>query len=525
MRKSNNMRKSLTIILLFCAGLVCAQTRVTFPNPQTWTAAELAPYIGQTITFDQPVYICNNYYSNPSVSLHRIMSPTNQELPASTAYYNLLTLNAHSHVTLSGLADYHRMGEVFTGLTVYVNSTSSLTYVSHTSLYGTREDLKKVPSVDMLDTHNLLVCALNCEYYLVENLGTGYGPDNATQSARQHAKIMDALARIRADIYGFMEVEQGQSALRKLAESLTAATGRHYTWINDGGSPSGSYTKSGYVYCSDVVRPHGSLKNNNTGVANRKKLQAFDLISSGERFIFSINHFKAKSGSGTGADADQGDGQGIYNHSRVIEAESVISYYNSNRSYYGDEDILIMGDLNAYAKEDPIRVLTDAGMTDLHRYFHADSSYSYTFRGEAGYLDHALCNATLRSQVTGMAAWHINSDESDSFTYDKSSDQTMFRCSDHDPVLVGLKLGDSVIDDRIPDASAADMTITVEHGTPLIRSALGGYYIVHTLSGFLVTYGTIPASEFTLPVSLAPGFYIFTVYVENTVLHAKVQIL
>lgn len=519
------MRKSLTIILLFCAGVLCAQTPVSFPNTQDWTAAELAPYIGQVITFEQPVYVCNNYYNNPTVSLHRIMSPTNQELPASTAYYNLLSLNAHAQVTLVGLPDNHRMGEVFTDLTVFVNSTSSLTFISNSSLYGTRDDLKTVPSVDILDKHELLVCALNCEYYLVENLGTGYGPDNEAQSARQHAKIMDALTRIRADIYGFMEVEQGQAALRKLAESLTANTGRCYTWIDDGGSASGSYTKSGYVYCSDVVKPHGALKNNNTGVANRKKMQAFDVLASGERFIFSINHFKAKSGTGTGPDADQGDGQGIYNHARVVEAESVLSNYNSNRNYYDDEDILIMGDLNAYAKEDPIRTLTNAGMTDLHRYFHADSSYSYTFHGEAGYLDHALCNATLRPQVTGMVAWHINSDESDSFTYDKSSDQTMFRCSDHDPVLVGLRLGANIIDDRIPDASAADMAISFDHGSPVIRSALGGFYVIHTLSGFLVTQGSISAAEYTLPISLTPGSYIFTVYVENTVLHKKVLIL
>ena len=218
-----------------------AQTRVSFPDPGKWTAAELTPYVGQTITFDQPVYVCNNYYSNPTVSLHRIMSPTNQELPGSTAYSNLLTLNARAGVTLTGLDGNHRMGEVFTGLTVHVNSTSSLAYVSHSSLYGTREDLMTPPSVDMLDTHNLLVCALNCEYYLVENIGTGYGPDNAAQSARQHTKIMDALARIRADIYGLMEIEQGQTALRKLAEALTAATGRHYTWIDDGGSPSGRH--------------------------------------------------------------------------------------------------------------------------------------------------------------------------------------------------------------------------------------------------------------------------------------------
>ena len=520
------MKRTILITLLFCGLQVSAQTHVTFPNPEKWTAAELAPYVGQTITFDQPVYICNNYYSNPSVSLHRIMSPTNQELPGSTAYSNLLTLNARAEVTLTGLSGYHRMGERFSGLTVHVTSTSSISYISHASLYGTRDDLQAVPSVDMLDTHSLLVCALNCEYYLVENLGTGYGPDNATEMARQHSKIMDALARIRADIYGLLEVEQGQAALRKLAESLTASTGRHYTWIDDGGSSNGSYVKTGYVYCSDVVKPHGELKNNNSGVVNRKKMQAFDMIGSGERFIFSINHFKAKSGQATGADADQGDGQGIYNYTRTVEAQSVLSVYNTVKSYYGDQDILIMGDLNAYAKEDPIRALTDAGMTDLHRYFHADSSYSYTFRGQAGYLDHALCNATLLPQITGMVAYHINSDEDDRYTYDKSSDQTMFRCSDHDPVLVGLKLGANIIDDRVPDASAAHMHISLtDGGMPVFHYAAGGYYVIYTLSGYPVAQGNISGPEFTLPEPLASGFYVVSVYVENIVLHKKVYIL
>ena len=519
------MRKSAIIVLLLCGLQLFAQTHVTFPNPATWTANELSPYVGQTITFDQPVYICNNYYSNPSVSLHRIMSPTNQEKPGSTAYYNLLTLNSRSDVTLTGLSGYHRMGEVFRGLTVHVNSTGSISYIGHESLTGTRDDLQAVPSVDLRDTHNLLICALNCEYYLVDNLGTGYGPDNAAESARQHNKIMDALTRICADIYGLIEVEQGQSALRKIAQSLTERTGRHYTWIDDGGSASSSYVKTGYVYCSDVVKPHGKLSNNNTGVVNRKKMQAFELISSGERFIFSVNHFKAKSGSASGADADQGDGQGIYNHSRVVEAQSVVSAYSSAKSFYGDEDILIMGDLNAYAKEDPIMVLAEGGMTDLHRFFHADSSYSYTFHGEAGYLDHALCNETLLPQVTGMVAYHINSDESDSYTYDKSMDQTMFRCSDHDPVLVGLKLGADIIDDRIPDASAANMCIVVDEGLPVIQHALGGYYTIYTLSGLLVTEGQIPSPEYMLPVRLHSGVYIVNVYVENTVIRTKVQIL
>ena len=100
----------------------------------------------------------------------------------------------------------------------------------------------------------------------------------------------------------------------------------------------------------------------------------------------------------------------------------------------------------------------------------------------------------------------------------------MFRCSDHDPVLVGLRLG-AAIQPRIPDASAADMTITVRDGLPVIHYAAGGYYTVYTLSGCPVVQGNISGPEFTLPEPLASGCYVVSVYVENTVLHKKVYIL
>ena len=156
------------------------------------------------------------------------------------------------------------------------------------------------------------------------------------------------------------------------------------------------------------------MRENNTGVKQRKKTQAFQEISTGEVFLFSVNHFKAKSGRGSGDNADQGDGQGTYNGDRKREAQSLLEYYTKDCAFYKDNDLLIMGDLNAYAMEDPITILREGGMIDLHRTFHADSSYTYVYRGYAGYLDHALCNPTMLPQITGMVAYHINSDESDS---------------------------------------------------------------------------------------------------------------
>lgn len=515
---------------LMLSALSYAQTHVSFSDPDNWNVNLLREYVGETVVFDQIVYTCNNY-SGLTASLHRVMSPTNQALPASTEYENILVNNNKATFTLSGVPGDQRMGLRIYGLVAKVNSTTSLTYVSSDAIYGSRADLQTLPSVDLVrdgDTlarHNVLVCTANLEYYLAEqyDASSSMGPDNQSEHEAQKKKVLSGLAKINADIYGLVEIQQGQTAIAEIASELTKRTGRHFSYIDDGTSANGTYTKSGYVYCSDVVRLHGQMKNNNSVVSNRKKMQCFELISNGERFIFSLNHFKAKSGASnaTGLNADQGDGQGVFNKSRTDEANSVLSNYQTNRSYYEEEDLLVMGDLNAYAKEDPIMALINGGMTDLHRYFHADSSYSYTFRGTAGYLDHALCNSTLLEQVTGMAAYHINSDENDNYTYNgKWADETMFRYSDHDPVLVGLRLGAAF---AVPDdePSVDVVKVSFENGRPLISDGEGGHYVIASIDGRAIVSGRITSYSHQVDETLPQGLYILNIYYGGQVKRQK----
>jgi Ca2+-binding RTX toxin-like protein len=117
-----------------------------------------------------------------------------------------------------------------------------------------------------------------------------------------------------------------------------------------------------------------------------------------------------------------------------------------------DNDILVIGDLNAYGKEDPILDFTANGFVDQIDRF-GELNYSYVFDGEAGYLDHALASASLSAQIVGTAHWHINADEPSIIDYNTEFKQpacptcgpdyyanTVYRASDHDPVLVGLNL-------------------------------------------------------------------------------------
>lgn len=508
------MRRTISFILGICIHLtVLAVTQVSIPNPDTWRYTDLKKYIGQTVQFDVPFYVCNNYNSI-TISPRRTYSPTNQALPLSAEYNSILSLNSQGSVTLTGVSGYHRLGERLHDLTVKVNSQTSVSLVSCDWRGNTRKELEKgvdLEAINMRGEHTLLVCCMNLEYYLVENLGSGsMGPKTREAHQKQRAKVSEALAKINADLYGFVEIELGQSALAELASDLTKNTGRQFAYIDDGSSAKGTYTKAGYVYCSEVLEPHGGLRYNDEGVDNRKKTQAFREKATGEVFLYSVNHFKAKVSSGAyGDNVDKGDGQGAFNGDRVREAKSVLNHYDSDSYYYGDKDILIMGDLNAYAMEDPITVLREGGMIDLHRAFHADSSYSYVYHGQAGYLDHALCNETLYPHVTGIVAYHINSDESDSYAYDKSSDQSMFRSSDHDPVLVGLRLDTTYT--AVPGVSVPDVSIGIHNFTPYIYNAEGGHYIVYRIDGIKVKEQSILSNQEEIN-GLDPGLYILNIY-------------
>ena len=488
---------------------------ITITDPDLWTNSEMSQFVGKEVQFTTPFYVTNNSKSGQlTISPRRIFNPTNQALPLSSDYHSILSLNEQGTLTLTNVSGYHRIDERVHNLKVKVNSYNSLSFVSGDWRGNTRAEMEKgynLQAINARGEHSLLLCYMNLEYYIVEAFDS-YGPANNTEHQAQRTKVSQALAKINADIYAFVEIQLGQGALAELAADLTKNTGRNFTYINDGSSINGTFTKAGYIYCTDKVTPHGNMQHNDTYVENRKKVQGFTEKATGERFILSVNHFKAKSGNSSGANKDQGDGQGSYNAARVQEAKSILSNYSSYTSTFGDEDFLIVGDLNAYGKEDPITTLTDWGMIDLHRTFHADSSYSYVYQGTLGYLDHALCNSTLYPQVTGMTPYHINAPEKDAYTYDGSSnDGTMFRCSDHDPILIGLRLGK---DNTTTDVTSPTYAFYYNHAIRAIENAQGGTYTIYNIDGTIVAQEYITSATHPLP-SLSQGIYILTIQHNN----------
>ena len=495
-------------------------------------------YEGMLLEFDQPLYVTSNSslqaYGQLTLNSTRLYSPTNQFLPLSVGYNALIASNSkaqliiddgitttnYTPVIFADASGMRRPGERISNLNAVVDCVNSgfYLYPSFTPVfYGNPRPTAPIE----LGNYNLKVCAFNLEVYLADSYGTGFGPNNATEAAQQHTKILAALLAIDADIYGLIEIQQGQAALLKLVTALNAATvaGR-YAYVDDGGVSSGSYTKVAFLYRTDKVSPYLNLKDNYVSGAPmyRKKAQAFTLKSNSQRFIFSLNHFKAKSGcsSASGSDVDNGDGQSCYNATRVAEANSTLSFMTNCKSYYGDNDVLIMGDLNAYGKEDPIQTLVNGGYVDLHRAFHADSAYSYVYNNQAGYLDNALASTTMKSQVTGVSVFHINADEPAMFGYNGAAYQpTMYRSSDHDPVVVGLSLGVYAgVDNLVIREALVRPTLVDDHF--VVSNAAGASIQLISLRGQILCQQKADSDEFEMNVSglhLSSGVYL--IRVEN----------
>ena len=513
----------LLLLMVLACRVSVAQTQIHVKDPNTWTTDELTPYVGQTVIFDAPIYVTSNAsYSTYIVSTRRLYTPTNQAFPRTAAIQTVTSMNTKGAMQLSGFSGDHRCGEKIYNLKARVNSKTDLTFLDgdwrgNTRAYYDTVNVRRLVNIADCDTC-LLVCTSNLENYFMGN----------TNHARQRAKVIDALTHINADLFGFVELECGKTAVEEIVSYLNSKLpGRSYTYVADGTTASGSDTKAAFVYDKNILKPYGELQIIGTGVGkNRKEMQVFEQKSNGERFIFSVNHFKAKSGSGTGKDADQHDGQGSYNAARTEEAQAVMTLYKRLIPQLKDKDILIMGDLNAYAKEDPIKVFLDNGMIDLHRAFHADTSYSYQFGGMAGYLDHAICSPNMFPQVMGATGFHVNSDENDRYTYDKSSDQTMFRYSDHDPVLVGLRLDGTVEYDPKPEINTLDVLrgtankiIISESHTSTGQDSFFAIYDIFGRTVQTTTKITQTRQEVDLPN--APGVYILHIYFDSQVYQYK----
>ena len=283
------------------------------------------------------------------------------------------------------------------------------------------------------------------------------GANDQAEFDRQEAKIVSAIAAIDADIFGLIEIENnGDTAVGALVDAINERVGAGtYDFISTGKLGTDVITTA-FIYKPAEVAPTGphavldsSVDPDFNTAFNRPALaQTFTDLEAGGEVTVVVNHLKSK-GSDCNAvgDPDTGDGSGNCNITRTKAAEALADWLAGDPTGQGAGNELIIGDLNSYDKEDPIVALRDAGYIDLELELQGESAYSYVFDGQLGYLDYALAGTELIDNVTGVGAWHINSDEPSLIDYDmtfkKPAQDALFapdewRSSDHDPVVVGL---------------------------------------------------------------------------------------
>lgn len=280
------------------------------------------------------------------------------------------------------------------------------------------------------------------------------GADTAEEFERQQDKIVSALAAIDADVFGLLEIENNGTAVQALADALNAKVGPGtYVPVTTGVVGTDAITTA-IIYKPSTVTPVGEHLLMTSAVdpawsdsRNRPALtQRFASTQTDEEFVVSVNHLKSK-GSACAESPDLGDGQGNCSAVRTAAATALTNWLNTTVA--PDGRAIVIGDLNSYDHEDSIDAFVAGGFTDLEKQFNGEHAYSYVFDGQLGYLDYALAQPALQADVTGVSAWHINSDEPSLIDYDMSFKLPAqdalyapdpYRSSDHDPVIVGLAL-------------------------------------------------------------------------------------
>jgi predicted extracellular nuclease len=367
------------------------------------------------------------------------------------------------------------------------------------------------------------------------------GADTQSEFDRQWPKTVAAIIGTGADIIGITEMEndgyESASAIQDLVNKLNSAIAPGtYAFINADALTGQTNAlgmdaiKVGLLYKPANITPVGATAVLNTtafvngGDAsphNRPSLlQAFQ-TGSGARFIVDVNHLKSK---GSACDTpDAGDGQGNCNIVRTNAANALLTWLGTNPTGTSDPDILILGDLNSYAKEDPITALKTGGYTDLIEQFSGQSAYSYLFDGQWGYLDHALASASLVSQVSSITEWHINADEPVVLDYTmdyKSTGQLtslynadQFRAADHDPIIIGLNLATPIPPDTditsgppsITTSKTASFSFTSPDTAAVFECSLDGASFTTCSSPHVYSGLTAGAHNFSVRAVNPPG--------------------
>ncbi|NRQ42740.1 ExeM/NucH family extracellular endonuclease [Rheinheimera sp. YQF-2] len=478
------------------ASLDCGSSELPAPTPfalPVSSLAQLEAVEGMLVSFAQPLTVNDTFtlgrFGELTLANGRRYTPTQVVSPGPEAIalaaehaLNKIVLDDASSVQnpetvpypTGGLsaANVVRSGDTVLNLTGTVHYGFNEYRIMPTQSVNFVHSNPRTAAPELGSDGNVKLASFNVlNYFNGDGLGGGFptarGAHSALEFERQRAKILSAMVALDAAVIGLMEIENDgyadTSAIADLVTGLRTVSGNDsWQYINAGGPVGTDEIAVGLIYRADLVMPvapllildSGNSAVDEQGVAlfddnrNRPMLaQRFRLLDNDAEFAVMVNHLKSK-GSGCGAeDGDTGDGQGNCNISRTRAAQAIGLFA---AEHFADTPAVVMGDLNAYAKEDPIMALAQAGYINVFEALGKVPGHGYVFSGQSGALDHALLNDMALQYLADATKWNINADEPIALDYNvefKSPQQQLdyyaadaYRSSDHDPVVVSFSL-------------------------------------------------------------------------------------
>tara|TARA_B110000046_G_scaffold184885_1_gene224702 strand:- start:2923 stop:5658 length:2736 start_codon:yes stop_codon:yes gene_type:complete len=501
----------VTQIAVCGTGEVASATTISLPLD---SQADLEAYEGMLVSLDQTLVVTNNYglgrYGEVELATERLYQGTQIALPGDAANAveaaNLtkkILLDDGSTAQNSDPTAYPAAGlsaentlrtgdtvNAVTGVVTYSFSTYRIhpTVTPQFIATNARED-----APEQSEEADLRIASFNVlNYFNGDGQGGGFptsrGADSEEELVRQEAKLVSAISAMQADVVGLMEIENdgfGEfSAIASLVNALNDAdTANNYAYVDFNVSQIGTDAiTTALIYRADKVEEVGTAAITTDypfDYSNRAPIaQSFKSLSTDEVFTVSVAHLKSKGSCGDDNNDDLGDGQGCWNEIRTEAATAFSNWLDGKPTGVEDEDIILVGDMNAYAMEDPIRKFDEKGYKNVVAELDGDTlSYSYSFSGRAGSLDHALATESLLSKVVAANDWHINADEpivlDYNFEYKSEGHQSTlysesaYRASDHDPVIIDIKSEVVLTPEEQTPVIAPDQVFAIDENSPI----------------------------------------------------------
>ena len=429
------MRRHLILVFILCLSLGAAGVeRVTLAQLQ----ADWQKYNNQIVEITTPMVVCGNFYDSLILAPERLVCPEEKAVGLaegdSTDYWQIAQRNLASSVCLHCRNNYYevRTGDVARNVRARVTGERQL--LTGQSIRTHHQPAQRLPGHKK---DELRIVGANIENYFAD-LG-GYASKKTTpqQLAMKTRKLTKALRAMDADIVAMCEMQKGNHAPEMLLAALNRS-GKRYAYVETGW-PNQDRIGGCFFYRADRVRPYGewmsAYRDTTSYYHSRMITQAFEQLDAkgqptGQRFIVSVNHFKSKGQRRHKYDT---------NAKRLENTDSLLVMLPEAIERFDDPDVLLLGDYNCYSQEQPIQRLVRAGYPDMLQVFCPDD-YSYSYRGQIGYLDRCFASPSMVPQVIRVLPWHVNADWYGSHAAYKLRDKSYHRYADHDPIIVDIKL-------------------------------------------------------------------------------------